>query len=106
MSSRLLQALSDTGPACKGTGRVLNPETIARKIERSVKRVGALRGERTMVVRVHPRVALYIIEKEREILSRLKKNYGLTVTIQDDPLLRVDDFKLLSLPSKRELARG
>ncbi|MFQ6103115.1 MAG: ribonuclease E/G [Candidatus Glassbacteria bacterium] len=106
MSSGLFQVLSDPCPACEGKGRVLSSETMARKIERAVKRVGALRGEKALEVRAHPRVVLYIMEEERETLSQIEKEYKLTVTFRDDPLLKVDEFKLMSIPSKREIALG
>jgi ribonuclease G len=103
MSSGLFQVLSDPCPSCEGKGRVLSSETMARKIERAVKRIGALRGERNLGVRVHPRVALYLMEEERETFAHLEKEYELTVTIKDDPLLKVDEFKLLSLPAQKEI---
>ncbi len=104
MSSGLYQSLSDPCPHCNGRGRVYSNETMARKIERALKRVGALRGERELTVTMHPKVALYIMEEERETFAQLEKEYKITVTIKDDPLLKVDDFKVISHRTRQELA--
>jgi len=104
MSSGLFQVLSDPCAHCEGRGRVLSSETMSRKIERAIKRIGAQKGEKDIAVRVHPKVALFIMEEEKDTFAQLEKEYKLTVTIKDDPLLKVDDFKLLSLPSRKEIS--
>jgi ribonuclease G len=104
MSSGLFQVLSDPCPACEGRGRVLSRETMARKIERALRRVGAMSAERELSVRVHPKVALHLLEEEKETFARLEKEYKITVTIKDDPLVKVDTYKILSPQTNKELA--
>src|SRR5207253_401140 len=56
-----LQSMTDPCPTCSGTGRVFTPETIVRRMERSVKRM-AVEGRRdNLVVKLYPDVALSVL---------------------------------------------
>jgi ribonuclease G len=90
-------------PACGGTGRVFTPEVVARRIERSLKRAGRERRERQLAVRVHPDVALYLLEEEPKLIATLGKATGLELEIRDDPMMRVDEFRLMSRPAGRDV---
>ncbi|HZD04609.1 MAG TPA: Rne/Rng family ribonuclease, partial [Longimicrobiales bacterium] len=94
-----------TGPCehCGGTGRVYTPATVVRRIERSVKRAALAREERSLVVRVHPEVALQVLEEEPDFLRRLRKRTHLELDLRDDPLMRQDEFRLLSGPAETDV---
>ena len=92
----LLQALTDPCPSCEGTGRVWTASTVVREIERCVRRAAALGKEKELLVRVHPDVALQVMEKEPDFVPRLAKRANLKLDLRDDPLMRHDEFKLLS----------
>lgn len=83
-------------PTCAGTGRIFTPETVVRRIERAIRRISAEGKERAVVVRVHPEVALYILEQEPEFLRRVEKENRLSLTLRDDPLMQQDRFRLIS----------
>ncbi|MGI9181299.1 MAG: Rne/Rng family ribonuclease [Longimicrobiaceae bacterium] len=83
-------------PCCAGSGRIFTPETVVRRIERAVRRVSVEGKEKTLVVRVHPEVALYILEEEGGLLRRLEKETGLQLNLRDDPLMQQDHFRLLA----------
>jgi ribonuclease G len=102
----LFHSLSETCPSCAGAGRVLSRSTVARKIERMLRRVGIARVEKKIEVRTHPEVALYLLDEERATLQGLRKTYDIEIEIRDDPLLRVDDFRLYALPGHRALDRS
>jgi len=95
----LYQSLTHTCEHCRGTGRIYTPRTVVRRVERSLLRAGAA-GERSVVIRVHPEVALEILESESDFLKRLSAKAGLELDLRDDPLLREDEFRLLSGPAK------
>ena len=92
----LLQALTDPCPSCEGTGRVWAASTVVREIERCVRRAATLGKEKELLVRVHPDVALQVMENEPDFVSRLSKRAGLKLDLRDDPLMRHDEFRLLS----------
>jgi ribonuclease G len=71
-----------------------------RQIERSLNRISAAGDEKKILVRIHPEVALQMIEKEANFLKRLRKATKLVLDIRDDPLLREDEFRMLSGPAE------
>jgi ribonuclease G len=100
-----LQAMTEPCAVCHGTGRVFTAETIARRVERSVRRAG-LEGKRDpLVVRVHPDVAMYVLENERDLLKKLEKSVNFSLELRDDPLLRPDEFKLLVKSAGRDVTQ-
>lgn len=86
-------------PHCSGTGRIVTPTTVVRRIERAVRRISAAKEERRLVVRVHPDVALHILEEEPTLLRHFESEYRVELEIRDDPLLRADEFKILAGPA-------
>jgi ribonuclease G len=99
----LMQALTEPCEHCAGTGRVYTPATVIRRIERSVKRAAAGQAEKRLVVRVHPEVALQVIEDEPDFVRRLGKKTQLDLDLRDDPLMRQDEFRLLSGPAETDV---
>ncbi|MGI9628888.1 MAG: Rne/Rng family ribonuclease [Longimicrobiales bacterium] len=92
----LLQALTGPCSSCGGTGRVWTAPTVVREIERCVRRAAAMGKEKELMVRVHPDVALRVMEFEPEFVQRLSQRAKLTLDLRDDPLMRLDEFRLLS----------
>ena len=81
-------------PDCEGAGRVLSLSSAALKIERMLHRVGQRSKEKALILRVHPDVAVYLVEQEAGRLDRLERMYKLRVEIRDDPSLRRDEIRL------------
>ncbi len=98
-----LQNMTEACPTCHGTGRVFTAETIARRIERSVKRAGLEGRKDPLVVRLHPDVAMYVLENEKDLLKKLEKAVGFGLEFRDDPLLKPDEFKLLVKSAGRDV---
>ena len=96
----LFQSLTSVCDHCGGGGRVYTPTTVLRQIERSLNRISAAGDEKKILVRIHPEVALQIIEKEADFLKRLRKTTKLVLDLRDDPLLREDEFRMLSGPAE------
>ncbi|HMN07361.1 MAG TPA: Rne/Rng family ribonuclease [Gemmatimonadaceae bacterium] len=100
-----LQQMTAACPICHGTGRIFTPETIARRVERSVKRM-AVEGKREpIVVKLHPEVALYVLDQEKDYLRKLEKLAGFAMEMRDDPLLRPDEFKLVVKGAGRDVTQ-
>ncbi|MFQ5679372.1 MAG: ribonuclease E/G [Gemmatimonadota bacterium] len=92
----LYQAMTEACPFCDGTGRVLTPETVVRRIERAVRRSASGGEERSLTLLVHPRIALYLLEEEHEFLKRLSEETGIRLDVRDDPRLGLDETRLLA----------
>jgi ribonuclease G len=100
-----LQNMTESCPTCHGTGRVFTAETIVRRVERSVRRV-AVEGRRDhLVLRLHPDVAMYVLESEGDLLRKLEKQVGFGLELRDDPLLRPDEFKLVVKSAGRDVTQ-
>lgn len=99
------QSSTDACPTCAGTGRVLTPETIVRRMERSVKRM-AVEGRRdNLLVKLHPDVAMYVLEQERDLAQKLQKAANFSLEFRDDPLLKPDEFKLVVKAQGRDVTQ-
>jgi ribonuclease G len=99
----LYHTLTEPCSHCGGSGRVFTPETVVRRIERAIRRAGTVGSEKEILIRVHPQVALHILEDEPNFLRRIERNWRVTLDIRDDPLMRQDEFRLLSGPAARDV---
>jgi ribonuclease G len=99
----LFQSLTSECTLCGGMGRVYTPATVVRRIERSLRRAASSNQEKQIVVRVHPEVALRVIEEEPGLLKRLRNRTRLRLDLRDDPLMRLDEFRLLSGPAETDV---
>jgi ribonuclease G len=100
-----LQNMTEACPTCHGTGRVFTAETIARRVERAIRRAGLEGRKDPIVVRVHPEVAMYVLENERDLLKKLEKAVGFGLELRDDPLLKPDEFKLVVKSAGRDVTQ-
>ncbi len=99
----LFQMLTRVCEHCGGAARVFTPPTVIRRVERSLKRAAASGNVRSILVRVHPQVALHVLEDEPDFLKRLRGRTRLDLDLRDDPLLREDEFRLLSGPAEEDV---
>ena len=92
----LLQSLKEPCTACGGSGHLWTAPTLVREIERCVQRAAALGDEQQLLVRVHPKVALRIMEFEPRFVRKLARRTQMRLDLRDDPLMRHDEFRLLA----------
>jgi ribonuclease G len=52
---------------------------------------------------LHPEVALYLLEDEPRLLQSLTKLTGVDIELRDDPMMRLDEFRLMSRPAGRDV---
>jgi ribonuclease G len=100
-----LQNMTQACPTCRGTGRVFTPETIVRRVERSVRRMAAEGRKDSLVVRLHPDVALHVLEQEPDFLRKLEKAVTFPLELRDDPLLNPDEFRLVVKGAGRDVTQ-
>ena len=92
----LLQSLTEPCSACGGTGHIWTAPTLIREIERCVHRAAAAGNDQDLLVRVHPQVALQVMESEPRFLRKLSRKTRIRLDMRDDPLMRHDEFRLLA----------
>ncbi len=99
----LYASMTTVCSTCAGTGRVFTPEVVARRLERSLRRVAQEQKERQLAVRLHPEVALYLLEDEPKLMAGLRETTGLKLELRDDPMMHLDEFRLMSQPAGRDV---
>jgi ribonuclease G len=99
----LWHSMTTDCPTCAASGRVFTPEVVTRRLERALKRAGHEHRERQLTVRLHPEVALYLLEEEPRLLHTLSKLTNLDLELRDDPMMRLDEFRLMSRPAGRDV---
>jgi ribonuclease G len=99
----LIQTATQPCPSCEGTGRVLAPDTVVRRLERAIRRARSSGEKRDLTVRVHPEVALYLLEEEPRFLKRVSSELDIELDIRDDPLMGHDEYKLLAGPADTDV---
>ncbi len=90
-------------PTCHGTGRVFSPEVVTRRLERALKRLAHENKERRLTIRIHPEVAIYLLEEESRLVKTLAKEGEVELEVRDDPMLSLDEFRLVSRPAGRDV---
>jgi ribonuclease G len=100
-----LQAMTTSCATCHGTGRVFTAETIVRRVERAIKRMNVEGKRDHMLIKLHPDVAMYLLEQERDFMKKLEKVAEFKVELRDDPLLRPDEFKLVVKSAGRDVTQ-
>src|SRR3954462_1219446 len=100
-----LQNMTEACPTCNGTGRVFTAETIARRVERSIRKAGLEGKKDAMVIRIHPEVVMYVLESEKDLVKKLEKAVGFGLDFRDDPLLGPDEFKLVVKSAGRDVTQ-
>src|ERR687896_1240931 len=98
-----LQSMTEACPTCYGTGRVFTAETVVRRVERSVKRMAVEGRTEPLVIKLHPDVAMYVLEQEHDFLKKLENAVGFGLELRDDPLLKPDEFKLVVKSAGRDV---
>jgi len=99
------QSMTEACPTCNGTGRVFTPETIIRRMERSVRRMAIEGRKENLIVKLHPDVAMYVLEQERDLVQKLQKGASFSLEFRDDPLLKPDEFKLVVKGQGRDVTQ-
>jgi ribonuclease G len=91
----LEQLLTSPCPHCHGGGRIRSVETLAYEALRRVQRevAGATNSTR-VALRVHPEVASFLAEHERQSLAALEQLVGRTVSVEAAPQLGREDVEV------------
>ncbi|HVH38677.1 MAG TPA: Rne/Rng family ribonuclease [Gemmatimonadaceae bacterium] len=96
-------AMTEPCQVCNGTGRVFTSETIVRRMERAVRRLASEGRRDSIIVKLHPDTAMYLLEEEKDLMKKLEKSVNFSVEMRDDPLLKPDEFKLVVKGAGRDI---
>ncbi|MGZ3711201.1 MAG: Rne/Rng family ribonuclease [Bdellovibrionota bacterium] len=90
----LNHVLCESCPYCNGKGFTKNLRTVCYDIFRELERAALEGGTVGARVVAHPEVADALFQDERDTLDRLEERFSMKVSIQGDPALHIEDFKV------------
>ena len=83
-----------TCQACKGTGKIRNPELIALEVLRKIQAAVILGNVSLVQVRLSTAPAIFLLNNKKKELSRLEAEYEVRILIVPDARLRMDEYEL------------
>jgi ribonuclease G len=91
-------------PYCDGSGMILSDDTIVMQIFRSIKKA-LQKIERCKGIRIiaNDGIAERLITQETGKIKKLERENGIKINLEVSPDLHIEDFRLFSLPSGREI---
>lgn len=96
--------LCQTCPYCDGSGMILSQDTIVIQIFRAIRKaVGKIERCKGIKVIANESIVERIMTRESDKLKRLQDQIGFKIEIEMDPDMHIEDFRLFSLPSGREI---
>ena len=98
----LLYQYSEPCPRCNGIGRVSAKSTILTKIERKIQEIKYKKGQRRLVLQIHPDMADYLTRGINNHKNRLMRKYFINLKIV--PTLELEDKDFVLIP-KRDYKR-
>ncbi|MEN3038782.1 MAG: Rne/Rng family ribonuclease [Candidatus Kryptonium sp.] len=104
----VFEKFSEPCPTCAGTGTIFLRDLILRKIERWFAKFNAISSEKNIILKLHPTVAKYMKTSLRGRLKILKfiLRYFIKVKVEADPTLSVEEFKVVSAKTGKELTEA
>lgn len=99
----LWQSFSHNCPTCKGTGRVLSPETMAARLERWFMQADRNIRNRRVEVAAHPIFIDYLEKQGRKLVDDIKKRYKADIRLKRESPENVSQFRVIDFISGRDI---
>ncbi|HVP38794.1 MAG TPA: Rne/Rng family ribonuclease [Candidatus Saccharimonadales bacterium] len=101
----LFHYFTEDCPTCGGSGKVYSLESILRRLERLLRRVGVGSRERTIQIKLNPEVAVYVLEDNNHRIEALEKQYKLRIDFKDDPQLKREDLRIIQAKTGNDITK-
>ncbi len=101
----VFEKFSEPCPTCAGTGTIFLRNLIFRRIERWFSKFRAISSERNLILKLHPTIANYVkssLAGRLKVLKLILKHF-VKIKIEPDPTLSVEEFKVISNKTGKEL---
>ena len=81
-------------PCCLGTGRILSPQTIVKKIEKEIKKIFLNQSIRKIQIEVHKEIEEVLLGQYGKYLESMSKEQGKKINIICNDFFHRDEFKI------------
>jgi ribonuclease G len=98
MRTSLVANYSEPCPACNGTGKILSRDAVVMRIYRWLSRAEYFIHNDKLRIIVHPNVMEFISKNKDYFVA-----YQHQVEFIEDPAMRLESFKVLSLPEEKDI---
>jgi len=98
MRSTLIANFSDPCPFCNGSGRIISKDAVTMRIYRWLMRSDYFIKEKSLRIMVSPDMLSHLKQHNEDFIS-----YKDRIEFGSDPTIRVDHFKVFSLPGMEEI---
>lgn len=101
----VFEKFSEPCPTCAGTGTIFLRNLIFKRIERWFAKFRAISNEKSVILKLHPTVAKYLKSSFIGKLKLLKLvlRCFVKIKVEPDPTLSVEEFKVISAKTGKEL---
>ncbi len=92
----LTRTLCEPCNYCDGKGYIKSKTTICYEIFRELQRELRIKSAASTQIHVHPEVADWLYDEEREMLEQTEKNLGRPVVIKTESTFHLEQFEVIS----------
>jgi ribonuclease G len=100
----IMQAMKEVCPYCAGTGLLTKHSHVVYDLEDSIRKLKKLTKERSFTLKCHSIVAEKLTEGFPKTITKLRFKYFITLKIQSDDTVPVDNFKFISRKTGKEIS--
>lgn len=81
-------------PYCDGAGKILSPESVARRVEKEISRYLSQTIANAVQVEVHPSVAAILKEVDGDCLSKMEETYNKKIVVKASDDVGHEEIKI------------
>jgi len=98
-----LHFFSEPCSCCGGLGRVLSPETMVAKAERSLRRLRYRTDRRHVAIHLHPEVAVQMLSNRTGHIRDLERRLEMEIEVVDDASLGREALRIYAVETGEDL---
>jgi ribonuclease G len=91
-------------PYCQGDGVVLSEDSTSITILREIKMIGRKFNEKQIKIMASSPVAFSLLDEYNSKIKELERKLNMTIEIEEDLDLHIEDFRIISAKDQRELS--
>lgn len=97
------EVLQKTCPYCNGKGKIISEDTMAKKVEKELKKIFRYRDIEAVLLELNPNVAAVVIGSGGNHLNQLEEEFGRSIYIRGNENVHPEDIKVKIMGSKAKV---